>query len=257
MSSIFNLASINVRGLRNPVKRATVFSHLSSICFSVCFLQVHLKDQNYVERFTREWVQGESRWSVGGVHSTGVGVLCGNRELKIVGRFSAVHGRVLVVDIDWRGKCFRFINVYAPPTPKERREMLNDLDAIFMTNRQVFMGGDFNVSYDRGNLGGHLVKSLIEKYNLVDSYRVAHADNPGFTWGNSRGARNRIDYMFVPRGLGVSSARITPVFYSDHSCLSVTVELKTIEFGTGYSKINNDILHDKTFDTRFRYLRAV
>ena len=53
---------------------------------SLCvFLQeVHLKDQNDVERFSREWVQGESRWSVGGVHSTGVGVQCGNRDLKIV-----------------------------------------------------------------------------------------------------------------------------------------------------------------------------
>ena len=80
-----------LEGLGTQLK-GRLFSHLSSIRFSVCFLQeVHLKDQNDMERRARAWVPGEARWSGGGVQSTGVGVLCGNRDLKIVGSFSAVH----------------------------------------------------------------------------------------------------------------------------------------------------------------------
>lgn len=107
-----------MRGLRNASKRAVVFSHLSSVDFSLCLLQeVHLKTVEDVKGFTKEWVKGDSRWSIGGVHSSGVGTLSGNVEVKIVGSFSVIQGRVLVTDVDWKGKSLRVVNIYAHAAP--------------------------------------------------------------------------------------------------------------------------------------------
>lgn len=101
--ALFNIITVNVRGVRNKVKRGGVFSFLSCLNFDVCLLQeVHLRDGDDVRRFSKEWVRGESRWGIGGVHSTGVGILFGGREFKIVNCFSVVQGRVLLVDFVWR-----------------------------------------------------------------------------------------------------------------------------------------------------------
>ena len=54
------LFSLNVRGLRDFVKRRAVFSYLEGVGFDFCFLQkVHLRDGGDVSRFKREWDKGE------------------------------------------------------------------------------------------------------------------------------------------------------------------------------------------------------
>lgn len=72
------IMTINVRGVRNPQKRGAFFEYLRTCKFDVCLMQeVHLTDEKDVGIFTNEW-----RW--GGLHGSGLGVLCGNREIKIV-----------------------------------------------------------------------------------------------------------------------------------------------------------------------------
>lgn len=241
-----------MRGLRNASKRAVVFSHLSSVDFSLCLLQeVHLKTVEDVKGFTKEWVKGDSRWSIGGVHSSGVGTLSGNVEVKIVGSFSVIQGRVLVTDVDWKGKSLRVVNIYAHAAPKERNELFLKLDTVFMTNRHVIVGGDFNSPSEGKNMGVNF-HSLVKKYSLVDSFRSFNSDDPGFTWGNSRGARSRIDYIFCPLDFQVFEAQVSPVFYSDHNMLSVVLNLKVTCFGKGYWKLNNSILGARQFRVGFR-----
>ena len=66
------IVTVNVRGMRNFVKRGAVFDYLSTLSFHVCLLQeVHLKDREDVKLFSEEWKGGQSRWGVGGVHSSG------------------------------------------------------------------------------------------------------------------------------------------------------------------------------------------
>lgn len=250
--STLKIITVNVRGLRDRTKRATVFAHLASIKFSLCLLQeVHLKDDNDVSLFSREWVKGDSRWSIGGVHSTGVGVLCGDGETRIVGSFSVVQGRVLVLDIEWRGRSLRVVNVYANVESKRRNELFENLDTVFMTNSQVILGGDFNTSRE-GNAASTALATLITRYQLVDAYRKVYPGDPGFTWTNSRGAASRIDYVFCPAQLMVTSAHISPVFYTDHNMLTVEVNLMVAPFGKGYWKLNNQILADIQFRASFR-----
>jgi len=74
MTGYFDVLTLNVRGMRNTVKRRTVF--LGTLHVAIVFLQeVHLRDMGDVGMFSREWTKGDSVWSVWGVHSTGVGTL--------------------------------------------------------------------------------------------------------------------------------------------------------------------------------------
>lgn len=107
--------SLNVRGLRDRIKRRAVFSYLEGVGFDFCFLQeVHLRDGGDVVRFKREWDKGESVWGIGGVHSSGVGILFGNREVKVEDTFVVMQGRVLGVDVTLRDCRYRLVVVYGP-----------------------------------------------------------------------------------------------------------------------------------------------
>ena len=149
----FIVCTVNVRGMQNPVKRAGVFLYLGDVSFHVCFVQeAHLRDGRDVGVFARGWGRGESCWGVGGVHSSGVGILFGDRGFRVSGSFSVVQGRVLVVDATWRGVSFRFVNVYAPAQRRERKGFFVALADVCVTNRVLILGGDFNVSLDGGGL---------------------------------------------------------------------------------------------------------
>ncbi|KAI4896125.1 hypothetical protein NFI96_006640, partial [Prochilodus magdalenae] len=75
------ILTMNVRGLRNPIKRAAVFHDLATTSSTICCLQeVHLRDQRDEALFSQQWKGGRAHWSVGGVHSTGVGILLGDHS---------------------------------------------------------------------------------------------------------------------------------------------------------------------------------
>uniref|UniRef100_A0A8C9WD04 Uncharacterized protein n=1 Tax=Scleropages formosus TaxID=113540 RepID=A0A8C9WD04_SCLFO len=87
--------TLNVRGLKNVLKRAAMFHRLASSAFQLCFLQeVHLQDQQDVAVFSSGWRKGRSYWNVGGVHSKGVGILFGERSFENVSTFTGLQGRV-------------------------------------------------------------------------------------------------------------------------------------------------------------------
>ena len=153
MGSNFTFVSLNVRGLRDFVKRRAVFSYLEGVGFDFCFLQeVHLRDGGDVSRFKREWDKGESVWGIGGVHSSGVGILCGHREVKEEDSFVVMQGRVIGVDVTIRDCKFRLVVVYGPQVVADRREMVDCLTPLCVTNRKLVIGGDFNTDLGRGGI---------------------------------------------------------------------------------------------------------
>ena len=245
----------NVRGLGNAGKRGGVFNFLSLQNCSVVFLQeVHLRTEEDCTRFASEWGGGASFWSVGGVHSSGVGILLGSRDFVVVGKVSFVQGRVLVVDADWGGVKWRFVNVYAPTLPSGRRELFGGLDAILSTNRRLVFGGDFNVSVEGGDFSARALRELIKRFGLVDAFRALNPADPGYTWGNSRGARSRLDFVFVSPGLRVGAAAVKPMYFSDHSGVAVAVNVEGPKFGKGYWHLNVRVLQEEAFQLRVRNL---
>ncbi len=64
------------------------------------------------------------------------------------------------------------------------------------------------------------VKTMLESFNLVDSWRVLYPDVRRYTW-HARGSASRLDYLFISEHLlnVISVVDINPGLFSDHSIL--------------------------------------
>ena len=159
----------------------------------VYYKEVHLKDRDDVNLFSEEWKGGQSRWGVGGVHSSGVGILFKGWDFDVEHVFSVVLG----VDFKWRGLSGRVVNVYAPTDSAGRRDLFGEIGNCLITNRVLILGGDFSL--------GHL-KKVISQFNLIDTFRKVNPGVAGTTWSNSRGVTSRIDFIFVEGATKVASS---------------------------------------------------
>lgn len=251
--------SLNVRGLRDAGKRSALFFSLLSMDFEVAFLQeCHLKSEEDTITFTKEWTSGVSYWSIGNVHSDGLGIVFKNNGFMIENYVSLVPGRLQCLDARWGEYRFRFINVYAPCVRSKRLDFFKNLPNLWDTNRCVIMGGDFNITLDSLEKNGEVdfsgiyLKKELKEHSLQDAYREDNKDDSGFTWGNTRGNRGRLDYFFITQGIEIKELRILPCWCSDHEMVLVTIVNNEVNMGKGYWKMNISLLEDDIFKKEFK-----
>ncbi|KAJ8358363.1 hypothetical protein AAFF_G00013200 [Aldrovandia affinis] len=160
--------------------------------------EVHLRDEEDVSAFTREWVWGPSGWSVGGVHSDGVGILFRGFSFVIEEVVGFIAGRVIFVDCTFMSVKYRIINVYAPAQGGRRLEVIRELPGCLSTSRSLILGGDFNICLDVGRGGARAgeggvdysaraLERVVGDFRLLDTFRKVHPGDAGYTWRNSRG----------------------------------------------------------------------
>ena len=153
MMAGWTFGTFNVQGIRGRAKRVAVFDFLALQRLSAFFVQeAHLRDSRDVQGYRRDWAVGESFWSVGDVHSSGVWVLLGDRGFRVTGVSEVVQGRVIGVDAEYGGVSFRLVCVYGAQRAGERGELFRALLDLLVTNRVLVVGGDFNcVLGDQGD----------------------------------------------------------------------------------------------------------
>lgn len=227
-------------------RRTAIFLSLKMSPLDVCFLQeCHLKDKKDVSVFSAGWEMGPSFWGVGNVNADGVGILFYSWDFVIESAIVIIPGRVMVVDVKWRGIAFRFVNVYAPSKLGDREGFLESLNAILYTNRLLVLGGDFNVSLD--NASGSALAQLVTSFSLCDSFRGAGGRVPTSTWQNSRQEAARLDYLFLPSYVKVFNYTQVPMWCSDHCLVGVWVDVGGERRGRGVWRFNTSFLEDKVF----------
>ncbi|KAL7852900.1 hypothetical protein SRHO_G00186850 [Serrasalmus rhombeus] len=215
---------------RGPAPGPHPLADLASTSASICCLQeVHLQDLRDEALFSQEWRRGKAYWSVGGVHSTGVGILFGDRSFEKVSPFTIVQGRALGVDATWRGQNLRVLCVYAPVDPSSRIAFLEALAPFCFTNRHVVVAGDFNINLEgRDDVSVKHLKKLVAGFSLIDGFKFCNPGSPGHTWHNSRGASSRIDYILVAPPITVRTASLSPRWYSDHMMVEASFHRCTL-----------------------------
>ena len=248
------ILTMNVRGLRNPIKRAAVFHDLATTSSTICCLQeVHLRDQRDEAIFSQQWKGGRAHWSVGGVHSTGVGILLGDHSFVKVSPFTISQGRALGVDATWRGQNIRVLCIYAPVEASSRIAFLEALAPFCITNRHLFVAGDFNINLEgREDVSLKHFKKLIADFGLTDVFKFCNPSNPGHTWHNSRGAHSRLDYILASSSVRCKGVSVSPRWYSDHMMVKATASINAPSFGRGYWKLNVEVLEERAYQTLFR-----
>lgn len=218
------VATLNVRGIRMPKRRAAMFLSVRSLPLDILFLQeCHLKQEREKSWFSEGWGAGPLEWGVGDGRADGVGILFFSWEFEVESTSSPVPGRVLVVDVRWRGAALRLINVYGPSKLAEREGFLGSIAPILFTNRRVVFGGDFNVSLGESE-GGELAQ-LVASFSLQDPFRALGDGVREYTWQNSRGAASRLDYLFFSARVQLTRYTHVPMWLSDHCMVGVWANL--------------------------------
>ncbi|KAJ1151257.1 hypothetical protein NDU88_004041 [Pleurodeles waltl] len=145
-----SLLTLNVRSVKDQVRRVGTLSFLAAQNHDVCFLQeCGIPYAQSYSQLERQWTHGPSFWSRGNdCKSSGVTILIKGRHFTTDRVTEQVNSRVLVVGGSCSGEPVRLINVYAPPEKNERLEMFRVLRMQLVTSRTILMGGDFNCTVE-------------------------------------------------------------------------------------------------------------
>ena len=251
------LASLNVRGLKDPTKRRQIFQYCKEKQFDVILLQeTHLQKED--EYFVRSIWGGDIFHSYGENNARGVAIMI-RKETKVNVKDVKTDklGRVIVLDIDFEGDSYTIINIYAPnlDTPQFFAE-LSDYLIHDDEETAIILGGDFNLvlnaSVDRITSRGKnpnkeksltVLNRLITEYKLMDIWRFQHKHTHQYTWKRTNPdlAMSRLDFFLVTENIKarICDSEILPSVRSDHDIPTIIIKKRKGYKGTGSLEIQH------------------
>ena len=155
-----SICSINVNGLRNPVKRRQIFDSCNSQGVDILLLQ-ETHAAGYME--ARAWGKefgGRGFWSFGTNVSCGVAILFSkNKKWDLTDNLRDNKGRLISITVNTQNSTdkIRIINCYAPNDPGYRQCFFREqLQRHNRGLRRVILGGDFNCVPNFDSIGHSL-----------------------------------------------------------------------------------------------------
>ena len=239
------IQTMNVRGLRDAVKRSQVFRYIRGHRPSLISLQETHTAQEEHELYHTQSLAQTSVWTP---HTA---LLLYNSEYQLT-NIDTSNSRIIIADLipsdpeNSTTPVIQVVSVYAPSTLIDRAPFFRALLANPRLQRDIpcIILGDFN--FDFNNREG----STDYGRRLQESLTNHHEDIATFHRGNSH---TRIDYILTSPQLDVlvqtSNTKITPASLSDHCLLELKLQLNPVQRGRGWWKMNNSILTDKPYQT--------
>ena len=172
------------------------------------------------------------------------------------------NGRYVILDITIDNIRMTLASIYAPndDSPEFITEVRDHIESIPNDNRLI--GGDYNLVLDlildkKGGRNTTHVKSQLklkdwmESTDLVDVWRAHHPSDRKYTWSRSRPTKifERLDFFLASHGIFdlIKSSDIRPGYNSDHSSVTVNLELSSVNRGKGYWKLNCSHLQNQDY----------
>ena len=256
------IRSINIRGLRNKIKRKTFFNVIKRNHIDiVCVQEAYITDED-IDLWEREW-GGKMFYYPGTKHSLGQIILVKNNfkyDIKCVTR----RDRLLAIEINLIDSILHIANIYAPNDSNEKRLFYDELKnySLNVQTQNIIFCGDVNCVVDNKIdiiSGNTHPKRDIDKLNeflsvcdLFDVWRLFHAEEKEFTWSlRSPFIARRIDYCFATELVvnQISECNIVTIAKSDHRAVDITYKISNVKRGPSYWKFNDSLLDDRTFIT--------
>ena len=133
--------TINTNGLRDTSKRLQFWTWIKSLKVNICFLQeTHIITED-IEDWQKEW-DGHSLWSAGSNSSRGVGVLFNfDYEYSISDEICDKNGRFIYFTLIIQDFSYKFVNIYAPNNPIERKRFFNKMGRWVKMEEENLVGG--------------------------------------------------------------------------------------------------------------------
>ena len=257
--SPFRILSLNVRGLRNDVKRRGIMTYCRERADIVCLQETHSSQDKEVI-WNSEW-GNKCYYSHGESNARGVMTLLQKgTNLKVVNIVSDEEGRLLILEINQEGNIFVIANIYGPN--RDSVLLFNNLSGKLehMSEHKIIIG-DFNTTLQDIDRYGkqkeikhnaqQAIKQLIEDYLLEDVWRSRNEQTLHFSWNRRKPHRqaSRIDYALVSRGLlgFTQNATYIPAANTDHRAFFMAIDFQYKQRGKGYWKLNCSMLQNIHF----------
>ena len=252
-----SVCSYNVRGLGNKTKREQIFAWLKTKNFALCLLQETHSGDGTHSMWKNEWANdaffcGESN------NSDGIAILINpNFSYSIQNYKEIITGRMQALDLVINDKEITIINIYGPNN--DNAHFYQTLNEYLQENgeKTFIIGGDFNTVLNEtsdkrnGRANSHKlcrkkINDMIDSFNLIDIWRDMHPNARQYTWHSSHKPPifSRLDYFLISDNLknSVVSCNHNISYKSDHSLVSLNIDLFNLTRGPGYFKLNNSLL---------------
>ncbi len=259
-SKFLKVASINTQRILQDSRLAT----LKNFCIDQGFDVVGLQEVRF-----HNVLNFEPHYNLITNHETergGTAFLI-KKELKFKNIVKEAEGRVLTLEIE----DITFVNIYAPAgkTQKEERNSFYQSTLpsfIPMDRSSTILFGDFNavdnITDRMSNTGARnesVCKSLVtltSSFDLVDCWKRLHPEHLGHSYYHQKGS-SRLDRFYASKNLSplVKTIELQPVVFSDHHCLSISIENRKQESRKTPKtlriwKMNTAILEEEDYSVR-------
>lgn len=255
-----SIVSLNARGLRNITKRKALFLFVKQLNTEFSFCQEshsNSKDENF---WRSQW--GNDLWfSHCSERSAGVLTLKHKYSGDILHTDTDPKGHFICQVVDYNKIVLIIFNIYGYNSSLENIQLFANIENRLkywlkkFPNSHILLGGDFNITLnseiDRwpptlDNNRNAYFKLFMDRYDLIDIWRVKFPDEVSFTWSNKDNTRlSRIDFWLVSKSIKEQdiSVNILPCPLSDHKAVFISIKLfSDNDYKANYWKLNNSLL---------------
>ena len=271
--SQFTLLSLNVRGIRDRVKRKNIFEWCKSKGGDIIFLQETYSTLDVEDRWRLDW-DGPIFFSHGSNHSKGVLILISSHVTLKTDKVAVdEEGRYIIFKGELMGAKMILGNCYFPTRDKEKMQieflekLTVQISQLYSQDQLLLLGGDFNMIMDgsldymgpknvRKNRFNENFDKFLNTYRLEDIWRKRNSNKKQFTFRQKWPViQSRLDYWFGSLGFQkyINKCDIVTSITPDHCGILLQLRnlAETFHFGKSYWKFNNSLCADKQFVDRF------
>ena len=240
--SPLRLATWNVNGLGNPIKRKKILTQIKSKKIEVVFLQECHLTLAEAEKLCKGWV-GQVFCNPGTSKSKGVITLVSKHiQLKCLNQIKDNTGRILIVLAEIYGVVVSLANIYAPNLDDASFFLELETKLHMAGDYDIIIGGDFNLlldpllDYSGGTISRTskallMLQRICKTLGLVDIWRILHPKERDYTYYSAaHKIYSRIDFFLVTKSFVplVLDCTVGNIIISDHAwvCLEITYQLK-------------------------------
>lgn len=265
---VFNIISVNARGLNERKKRRNLFRWVKKNAFDICFVQ-ETYSTGVIEHIWRNEWGGNIIFSHGSSHSRGVMILIKpGFDAKIIDVHTDNIGRFVLADVCIQDANFKLVNVYAPNYEDDQinfyRHLRRQISLNIQQNDRVLLGGDLNFvmnpALDRA--GGVPIKSSPKRNKILqylqdimsycemkDIWREKNPHLRRYTWRRKTPlVKSRLDYWLTSEQDCMKEVDIIPFQHTDHSAIILKVEsVHSRGRGRGLWRLNTSFLKEEPF----------
>lgn len=263
---MFSYVSLNTRGLRDFVKRKSIFLFCKNER-AQCFLLQETHSVDLDEKFWSNQWGDKIIFSHGSNRSAGVAILLNHFPGKILAtvRDTCGHWLICVFEID---NHFLILgNIYGYNTLNQNKILIDEITNVvkdlcqrYPTEHLIF-GGDFNMVMDNwldrcpSKYSSHhynpLLLGFCSVFKLTDIWRTKNPTTQIFTWFKpDRSVKSRIDFWLVSefRSCLELSSIVSAAPLTDHCMVKLVLKpVNTYQRTKGYWKFNSNLLNNEPF----------